>query len=1002
MIRALLVAALGLQLAAAVFNRPNPYYQSYPPAYPLDPAKNQSTRVLTIGVFGWFTSPVLPDDFGTWAAGVEDAVQLYLSVQAAADEFNANNTLLPGIKVAVDAIDIYDVSDIGMTANSTPTHLPLAAHVQFIKAENAIFMNKYAGFIGTVETLVAPQTACIGTAPEQLLVVHVGGEEKSRREGGGRGTHLSGSRGIADWVASMGWTKVVLLITCSQNDFYGGLFVNGFIQRAPFLGITILDTIYFYCGTSMALSDNDFVTPVNRMLATYGRIFVVFGRIDVVSALYLQVGAVECGIKAGLNQEQYIWFTSSARFYVSDYEQFFQDPSNQAASYYLGRNVTESDLNGEGPVSYWPTNPTWIRFNTTWSTYGQRSLTYPVNHQHVAMPMIYDCTLAMLYGYDRMLRDYPTQVTLDKILNRELDPSFLTPANFSVPQPGSCGPLQFDELGDSTSGGLHIYLMTNNLTMVFQTALIQSTYNYTLNVRYENNYTINDIFHIYANDMAFPVPVDFPPLNQINPGYKDAVAFLCIGAFLCGLVVLVLVFSVIFNERINPTTAMFLRLNLLAAIIGYVTLLFHIGTPSSTSCLAKSYCVATAYAISIGAHLVRSFELRILAPCRAKGKLRESISPKYMALTAAAIVVLGWIMCGASYIQSPAVVSNLVISGITVYVACVPSQVSLEAFAAFFGILALLLLLTLRNLEYSARFAEFRTQAVMLVLSAGHLIALSAIAIGLDSMASLLRYTYLIGILSCLLIPTAVAIPIILAVAFEVKKSTMEESKAFAESWNIPTSKSGFVEGFLIKRYYPVAMRLPGISEYRSCTLWIVQNHLVLVPVTEKTSKRSATTIPEAYSFYPISRCLAEIKGENEVRLGFQQQESVLLRLYDQEILEEFMQATNHGLSACHHQAAHDGDRAQPPSVPLLARQHPGPMLARQARQPVRGTTMAPQSKAGKRTHMTTKDSKGGHDRGAGGDVVLGRRGPVRLDLVWQWWQDEMVASPTEKDLWPG
>ncbi|KAI9203770.1 periplasmic binding protein-like I [Polychytrium aggregatum] len=751
-------------LVWAVFNGANPLYQSYPPAYPLYPTKNQTTRVLTLGVFGWFTSPVLPDDGGAWAAGLESAVELFLSVQAAADLFNAKWVF---VWVEVNIV-------------------PYQPCIQYLAAQNAVFLNRYAGFIGDTTDVVNPGTLTASAEAMMAgkfnvpycspLVFDDMFDDKTTYPTFFRTigkAELAGA-GVADWVVSMGWTKVVLVVSCQNNDGYGFLFFGGFVQRAAHNRIDILDTIYIYCGDSPALADNDFVTPVNRMKATNGRIFIVLAFTDAVSALYLQMHSI-LGVKAGLTSLEYVWFVAAQPYDLPTYASFFEDPANRAASFYLGRNVTASDFNPvfglDGPVSYFPDNPVWLQFNQTWSTYGQRPLNYPLGGGHVVMPMAYDCALSMLYGYDQLLSEYPSSVTLSTIAQRQLDPALTKPSTFSVDKMGSCGMLVYDELGNSQSGGLYILIDIDGKKTIVQTTPLNGNFSAKLEqASFQDGMTLRDVFSIYFNSTDFTIPVDYPPITRANETLTRMAPALAVA--LCFILAAVVVLGL--TWRYTPQTEVvpieMARLNLVASAIGYGVLFLHIGLPTRLKCVLMTYLTMAAFGVSMSSLWTTTLKLARVAPCRQNGISRRSVMSRPGWPVVASVVMAGWILATIGISLNPPVAVDVPVANLTVYTMCEQSSGWFVELGIYIALMVVLTGWTVRNIMIMAETPILKTHATLFLISLSHLVALTGILGTLMYIPAMLSFIFIFRVVAHLLIPTTVAAPILASVACEIWK----------------------------------------------------------------------------------------------------------------------------------------------------------------------------------------------------------------------------------------
>ncbi|KAI9204242.1 periplasmic binding protein-like I [Polychytrium aggregatum] len=607
------------------------------------------------------------------------------------------------------------------------------------------------------------------------------------------GTAVPAGATVVDWVLAMGWTKVVLAVTCKINDQYGYLFLQGFLARAQYTGLTILDTIYYYCNASPDFSANDFVTPVQRMKATNGKIIISLGNIGPSSVLYAQSVRklpfrgkgylpMIMNSQAGLTTSDYVWFMAGGRWAASDYANFFQTPSNLAASYYPGRAIQSSDLPTDGPVSYWPNNPQWLKFNQTWSTYNQRSLTYAPGGAHVVMPMTYDCTLAMIYAFDNLLRVYPNTVTLSAIAQGGLSRQYTTPAMFSLGQPGSCGPLLFDNEGNFESGGISIQMIRNDNTWNMATITLMGNFSYaSTNVKIEQGLTPAAWFQFYYNVTTnVTVPVDYPPIIQTNETFSTAAAPVVIITLLIVALLGVLYFSFTNYRQPAHINITFFRFAVASAIVAYCTYFFFVGIPTNTICTAQTYLLAWVFAMCNGAFLVNSFGQRRVTLCKSSDMIKKAVSSRPMILATTGNVVLSWILCIISDRRDPRVAVNISVSNLHIYTLC--KSTSGQGWTTEHTILiifqGILLIVAIWNTWSFTKSPLLRTQAQLLLLGVAHMLVLTLVFAGLLSSPVMVGYMFVLHSVAFTVIPTAVIGPIIAATILDSLKTNKEAKLA--------------------------------------------------------------------------------------------------------------------------------------------------------------------------------------------------------------------------------
>ncbi|KAI9208781.1 periplasmic binding protein-like I [Polychytrium aggregatum] len=558
--------------------------KSYTPVYSVHPMKQNTSSVLKIGVLGQFSAPfVLPSGPYPTPTDQLDAMMLFYSVQAAADIINEQNDDLPGVRVQIDTIDIY--SSVSLAAQG------------LISTRDAIATEEYAAFIGDTISRLGDESSISG---ESLISgqFNLPIEDKINYPTAFRPLPTAEIAGgsIADWVYAMGWKRIVLVVTCSFYDDYGPIFYPGFIQRAATLGITILDTIYVFCDNSDAYL-NDWATPLQRLKQSNGRIFVLLTNWTAAALLYLQ----------------YVWYMADGiTFEFLNYA--LSSPEIQNKTFNLGRALAPSDVNPffsiNGPVTTWPSNQMWNKFNETWSTYNLGPLWTPLV-PWTGMPLAFDCALALFYGFDKILQADPS-ITLDTLRQGHLPRNLTSPSAFSTGRLGSMGTLSFDEYGDRLSGGVYACLVAGAGDDAVSVQQFTMSSNYSRSPDFpEYLYSANDIWAMYyLNNLSvsanltgiYAPPADFPTISSLNEEIKalwPVVVLACVGI---SASFLALAYIIRYPERprVRKTKTPLIQL-LLGGIVGYSTIFCFIGPPSLAICKIRPAVIILGYSLSVGA-----------------------------------------------------------------------------------------------------------------------------------------------------------------------------------------------------------------------------------------------------------------------------------------------------------------------------------------------------------------------------------------------------------------
>ncbi|KAI9202363.1 periplasmic binding protein-like I, partial [Polychytrium aggregatum] len=445
------------------------------PAYPVHPTKAASAEVVKIGVFGLFSDKVVNttvmgqphgrdaaiSEFGI-AILTKDVQIRFYGVQAAADIINSDNSILPGI----DGCEIDCREQLSLSAVPHGTFLHSSAFYQLIEIDcidvydsvsteassiltsiQAMGSKQYVGFIGdtteqtSVSTAIREEGIVAGKFNYPFCTYMSGSLDIYDRSTFSTTFRVVADNSvagasIADWVYTMGWCKVVVVISCSQYDTYGASLYAGFAYRSAFLGITILDTIPMYCENELLIKNN-WTEPVARIQRTYGRILIVLGNVGPTTMLYLQAS------KHGLTGPEYVWYVSSSMGALSSYLSDIQ-AENEPTEF---DGIPLDIISGpyfvlDGPVTLWMDHPFWNLLNETWSIYNlkpEQTIIEPWS----SVPLVFDCALAIIYGIDNMLKQFPGSVSLDMMRKGQLPRALTSPSAFSTGYMGAVGLLDF-------------------------------------------------------------------------------------------------------------------------------------------------------------------------------------------------------------------------------------------------------------------------------------------------------------------------------------------------------------------------------------------------------------------------------------------------------------------------------------------------------------------------------------------------------------------------------
>ncbi|KAI8818651.1 cupin-like domain-containing protein [Fimicolochytrium jonesii] len=538
-------------------------------------------------------------------------------------------------------------------------------------------------------------------------------------------TRVLGSR-LIDFCNEMGWKKVAYIY--SQQQF-GGSWGPGVITSAQKHGIDLVVNQ----GWNGNGAGSDLESCVQSILKSKCRIIVVTAYEDELTPLWLRAREL------GLTGPDYAWITANGVIdFPGDYHTY-----DQSIAKVLG--VEAANSVGTYVIGVPDPNYTSPEYNLFRDYYQRVALTEDpsrdIGNEYIAEDRIFDCAMAIFYGYHDYLRDHSLTTAVLANPNYTL-PTMRDLANISIfttNRQGLQGPYVFFDNGDYARKRIVLFPQLNGEV-------------YAKGYQYPNAMTfVNDQVSLNASALLFSgspvIPIDFPASKLLNPTWAEGqgliVSIVSGTVLLSNAVSMTLVF--VFRDKIVIKRAggQSLMLIVLGLILLDVSPLLYVGNLTRAICIAQPLVLNVGFGLVFANLSAKTFRVYKVFN---NPKMMERAIPSSQLFGFVAFIVLVEILLSVVWVTaSTPVPTILTVNDFETVQACVSPMESVQHGMTIISLVFNGLLLTLTTiLSYKTRgVVSTYNETKWIGISVYNIVAACALFLPLVYTTAFAKYAYL-------------------------------------------------------------------------------------------------------------------------------------------------------------------------------------------------------------------------------------------------------------------
>ncbi|KAG0307780.1 hypothetical protein BGZ98_009785 [Dissophora globulifera] len=384
-------------------------------------------------------------------------------------------------------------------------------------------------------------------------------------------------------IRHMGWRRILFIYDAMALGWGGR---DYFVAKAKTLDISILD--YQPLMTNGIIEDSTYQAVKDSINEKQSRIQVL------ITTAPTQFDVLREMEKAGYLEPKYAWLTAN------DISNLMQgDPEAEA---YDGVIMIENawDLKGYAPFDSF--QAAWMQLNAS---------NYPgagdpiLSHNEAE---VYSCVIMMAEAYGNYIRLQtqnathgmsPENTFIRDVMQGRHGSDINIPQFFSqTPYEGPSGPVTLDSRGDRQEGYYDVMSLQNGTGVKFASILDES-YSVIRDAPFKNGYST--------------YPKDASPGTLQNPTWGTSCGIVYGSLCAIGIALTVLCAIIIYHFRnnivIKASSPAFCMCELCGILTAFIWCILHVGIPTKTICIARSFLLPSCITLLIGSLMVKNYRI---------------------------------------------------------------------------------------------------------------------------------------------------------------------------------------------------------------------------------------------------------------------------------------------------------------------------------------------------------------------------------------------------------